>query len=89
MLVAVKALDHTEFFFFIQTGSWVNPVSHPIGTRLLSSEVKSQGGMKLTIHFLLMPRSRIHGAIPSLPHTSASRTTLFFALKIYLDTQYT
>jgi hypothetical protein len=40
----------------------------------LSSEVKRRGGVKLTTHLQLMPRSRKYGSIHPLPHTSSLRS---------------
>jgi hypothetical protein len=47
----------------IQNGSEAHPASYPKGTR----------GVKLTTHLHLVPRSRMHGAIPPLPNTSSWR----------------
>jgi hypothetical protein len=45
----------------IQNGSGAHLASYPMGTRALSL------GVKLTTHLHLVPRSRLHGAIPPLP----------------------
>jgi hypothetical protein len=46
----------------VQTSSGAHPASYPMGTR------GSFPGMKLTTHIHLVPRSRLRGAIPPLPH---------------------
>jgi hypothetical protein len=43
---------------FVQTGSGAHPVSYPMGTGALSPEIKATGGVMLTTHFNLVPRSR-------------------------------
>jgi hypothetical protein len=40
--------------------------SYPVGTGALTPGVKRGRGVKLTTHLHLVPRLRIHGAIPPL-----------------------
>jgi len=50
------------FLFSIQTGSGAHPASYPLGTG-----DSFPGGVKLTTCLLLVPRSRMCGAIPPAP----------------------
>jgi hypothetical protein len=49
----------------VQTSSGSHPASYPMGTR-----GSFPRGVKLTTHLHPVPRSRMHGAIPPLPHMS-------------------
>jgi hypothetical protein len=51
----------------VQTCSGAHPTSYPLGTRGSFHGGKAAGGVKLTTYPYLMPRSRMHGAIPLLP----------------------
>jgi hypothetical protein len=51
----------------VQTGSTAHPAFYPMDTGALSPLDKAAGRMQLTIHLLLVPRSRIHGYIHQLP----------------------
>jgi len=52
--------------YYVQTGSGAHPDSYPMGIR--GSFHGGKGwGMKLTTHLHLVPRSRMHGAIPTFP----------------------
>jgi hypothetical protein len=43
----------------VHTGSGFHPASHKMGTKGSFSGSKAAGGVKLTVHFHLVPRSRI------------------------------
>jgi len=51
----------------VQIGSGVRPAFHPMGTEGPFPRIKAGGGMRLTTHLHLVPRLRMHGAIPPLP----------------------
>jgi hypothetical protein len=60
----------------VQTGSGAHPPFCPMDTRGSFSGRKAACGVKLTTHLRLMPRSRMHGAISTLPNTSSWRGAL-------------
>jgi hypothetical protein len=51
----------------VQTGSWAHLSSYPVGTRGPFPAGKAARMLKLTTHLHLVPKSRMHGAIPPLP----------------------
>jgi hypothetical protein len=51
----------------VQNGSGAHRASYAIGTRGSFPGGEGVGGVKLTIHLHLVPRSRVRGAIPPLP----------------------
>jgi hypothetical protein len=51
----------------VQTGSEAHPASYAMDNRDPFRGGYSSPGVKLTTHLPLVPRSRIRGAIPSLP----------------------
>jgi hypothetical protein len=51
----------------VQTGSVVHPASYPMGFKSSFPGDKAAGGMKLTTHLHLVPMSRMHGVVPTLP----------------------
>jgi len=54
---------HDNLIGFRKTGFGAHPAaSYPMGTGV------KWPGAKLTTHFHLVPRSRMHGTIPPLPH---------------------
>jgi hypothetical protein len=55
----------------VQKGSGAHPASYPMGTRDSFLGIKRPG--REAAHLHLMPRSRMHGAIPPLPNTSSWR----------------
>jgi hypothetical protein len=59
-----------NFPFFMSS----HPASYPMGTGGYFPGGKAAGGVKLTTHLHLVPRSRKHGAIHPLPHKSSCRT---------------
>jgi len=52
------------FFCHLQTGSEAHLATYPMSTGSYFL-----GGMQLTTHSHLMPRLKMHGAIPPLPST--------------------
>jgi hypothetical protein len=56
----------------VQISSGFHPVSYSLDTERPFPAGKSSWGMKLTIQLHLVPRFRMHGAIPPLPHTFPS-----------------
>jgi hypothetical protein len=52
----------------VQTGSGAHTASYPMDTRGSFPGGVKQLRCELTTHLHLVPRSRMHGAIPSLPH---------------------
>jgi hypothetical protein len=50
-----------RFFFLhsVQNGCKVHPVTYPMGNWAKFPEGKVEGGVKLTIHLYLLPRSRM------------------------------
>jgi hypothetical protein len=55
----------------VQTGSGAHPTFYPMGTRGFSPGDKAAGVVKLTTQLHPVPRSRMRGAILSLPNTSS------------------
>jgi len=70
--LVTSTIKATNFFFRrrVQTGSGVRTVSYPMGTGGgggVLSRKKSGRGVKLTTHFHLASRFRMHGVIPPPP----------------------
>jgi hypothetical protein len=67
-------LQHGQDMFFFSVGSAVTLGAHQsydkIGTAGSFPAAKAAGGMKLTTQLHLVPRYRMHGAVPPLPYTS-------------------
>jgi hypothetical protein len=60
---------HVSLHLDVQIGSGVHSILCPMGNGG-SPLGKAAGGVKLATHFHLVPRLRMHGAIP--PHSSTS-----------------
>jgi hypothetical protein len=51
----------------VQNCSWTHPASYPMGTTDSFPKAILAEGVKLTTHLHLVPKKRMHGAIPPLP----------------------
>jgi hypothetical protein len=63
-----------SFLHVVQTGSGAYPASYLMGAGGSFPGSKAAGGVKLTTHVQLLPRSRIRGFLHPLPHTSSWRS---------------
>jgi hypothetical protein len=52
----------------VQTNSGTHPGSYPMGSKGSFPGAKVAGVVKLTTHLHLVPRSRMHEAVPPLPN---------------------
>jgi hypothetical protein len=76
----------------VQIGSGTHPAFYPMGARGSFPGDKSSGGVQLTTHLHLVPRSRMRGAIPPLAQYASkcgaqlnTGTTLPLPLPLYLS----
>jgi hypothetical protein len=64
------------FLHFVHTASVIYPTSYPMGTGgFFPGGNLAGGGVKLTTHLQLVPRSKKCGSIQPLPHTPSWRST--------------
>jgi len=65
-------MEKTELFSKCSNSSPAQPASHSIGIRGFRGSPFPPGykglGVKLTVHFYLVLRSRMNGVLPLLPH---------------------
>jgi hypothetical protein len=57
-IISFPAVQVSSLLHSVQTGSGTHPGSYPIGIGIPSPEDKAAGGVKLTTHLHLVPRSR-------------------------------
>jgi hypothetical protein len=65
----MKCILVTQFYNFLYS----KPAFYPMGTRGSFSGDEAAGGVKLTTHLHLVPKSRMRGSIPPLPTTPSWR----------------
>jgi hypothetical protein len=72
--VPVPVVQEFSLLHVFQIGSGVHPTSYTIDTGSSFLGGKAAGGVKLTTHLQLLPRSRKCGSIHPLPHTPSWRS---------------